>query len=376
MYSAIREGLSGVGVKKIERNGLIDIMRLVFTLLVVMFHFYSRDKRHFSGGALGVEFFVILSGVFFYSSWGRHCDVLISYQARKNYWMKYMKKRYIRFFGYSLGAYIIAFLLVYLWRDHLYSPVDICDKLSRDIWEILLVKMNGLNRGMGLLNAPAWTLSSMLIAEFFILGMLVYWEEPFLNLFMPLSVLCGVGYWANMSDPETTFVHFTTFATMRVYLLTCFGIFSYKLSQKICQIHWTKVGEISLKLAELIGYSICILIACQTNSRNYQFCFIIIMMLTVSISFSRKSFAGSLLPANGLTNFCAEYSFSLYLTHRPILYVFQYIYHEDINDLYRQKFIFLFCAFLVALAYMLIMRKVFKILPNIKIKYDYPFSSA
>lgn len=57
-----------MGTKKNERNGLVDIMRLVFTFLVMMFHFYSRDKRHFAGGALGVEFFVILSGYLFYSA--------------------------------------------------------------------------------------------------------------------------------------------------------------------------------------------------------------------------------------------------------------------------------------------------------------------
>lgn len=346
-------------------------MRLVFSLIVVMFHFYSRDKRRFSGGALGVEFFIILSGYLFYSAWDHRRGVLGSLQARRNYWMQYIKKRYIRFFWYSLIAFVIVFFIVFIWRDHLYKPVEIVDKLSSDIWEILLVNMNGLNRGRGLLNAPVWTLSSMLIVEFFILGMLVYWEELFLNLFIPLSVLCGTGYWANMDSPETVFIHFTTFATVRVYLLTCFGILAYKICQKLKQIHLTRVGTITLTAMELAGYFACVWIACRRNSRNYQFCFIIIMMLTVSISFSGKSFAGRFLPANGLTSFCAEYSLSLYLTHRSVLYVFQYIYREDINELYHQKFVFLFYTLMLALTYMFFMRGVFKMLPPIKKKIKF-----
>ena len=90
-------------------------------------------------------------------------------------------------------------------------------------------------------------------------------------------------------------------------------------------------------------------------------------MFTLAVSFSGKSFAGSMLPANTFTNFCAELSLSLYLTHWPVLRVFQHLF-KDINDLYRQKFVFLYCALTVALAYTYIMRGVFKVLPIVKEK--------
>ena len=80
-----------------------------------------------------------------------------------------------------------------------------------------------------------------------------------------------------------------------------------------------------------------------------------------------KSFAGSLLPANKLTDFCAEFSLSLYLIHWPVLKAFRHFYPE-LNDLYRQKFVFLFCALAAALAYTYVMRGVFKMLPTVKQK--------
>mgnify|MGYP007092243892 FL=1 len=55
------------------------------------------------------------------------------------------------------------------------------------------------------------------------------------------------------------------------------------------------------------------------------------------------------------------------MTHDIVLKVFKYTY-PNVNDLYRQKFVFLYCALAVALAYTYIMRGVFKMLPIVKEK--------
>ena len=52
-----------------KRNVVIDILRIVFALIVVAFHFFSDGVDLFYGGRFGVEFFVVLSGFLFYSSW-------------------------------------------------------------------------------------------------------------------------------------------------------------------------------------------------------------------------------------------------------------------------------------------------------------------
>ena len=61
-----QKGASRMKEEKVNRNGLIDIMRLGFAALVMMFHFYSNGKKHFPGGFLGVEFFAILAGFLMY----------------------------------------------------------------------------------------------------------------------------------------------------------------------------------------------------------------------------------------------------------------------------------------------------------------------
>lgn len=350
--------------KKIERNGLVDFMRLVFAVLVMMYHFYS-DRRHFVAGRNGVEFFMILAGFLMFSTWRQKDISSLPLEERQRFWFGYVKKRYVRFFWNSLIAFVFVFCVVRIWHN---QGRGIVAGLSGDIWEILLVKMYGINEGKGLMNGPAWTLGCMLFAEFLVLGILAYWERPFLTLWLPLSVVFGTSLWMNMTSNNHAKVYtFFTFGMLRVYVLTCVGIFSYWICQKLKEISFTRTGRKVFTLMELGGYAVCIWIACCKGSRLFQFCFILIATFVLAASFSGKSFAGSILPANKFTNFCAEYSFSLYLSHYPVLRIFRYTY-EDIDDLYSQKFVFLICALTAALVYTFIMRGAFKMLPIVKQK--------
>ena len=142
---------------------------------------------------------------------------------------------------------------------------------------------------------------------------------------------------------------------LHVYFLTCIGIFAHGICKKLKEISFSKVGRYALTAAELMGYGICVLITLYRPFRYYRACFILVATFVL---------------ANTFTNFCAELSLSLYLTHYPVLVVFRDILFKsvDINDLYRQKFVFLCCALAVALAYTYIMRGVFKMLPIVKEK--------
>lgn len=357
--------------KKAPRNGLIDFARLGLAGIVMMYHFYSGGKKHFPGGYMGVEFFVILAGFLMFSAWDRNHVSTLPVEERQHYWLNYIKKRYVRFFWYCLIAFVLTFFVARIWLGKLHGIAYICDILSEDIWEILLVKFLGFNRGAHLLNVPAWTLNCMLFAEFFVLGMLTFWKRQFLTFLMPLSVIFGAGYWMNVEDIAIKTVHiFFTFGMLHVYFLTCIGIFAHGICKKLKEISFSKVGRYALTAAELMGYGICVLITLYRPFRYYRACFILVATFVLAISFSGKSFAGSMLPANTFTNFCAELSLSLYLTHYPVLVVFRDILFKsvDINDLYRQKFVFLCCALAVALAYTYIMRGVFKMLPIVKEK--------
>ncbi len=114
--------------QKSARNGLIDVMRLLYAGIVMMHHFYSSGEKHFFGGKFGVEFFVILSGFLFFSAWERKAAGG-SREEQIAYWKSYIWKRYTRFFWYTAVAFVGAFLVVRVWRDGLHSVVAFHDRM-------------------------------------------------------------------------------------------------------------------------------------------------------------------------------------------------------------------------------------------------------
>ena len=51
----------------VKRNGAVDVYKFIFCWMIAFLHFYGNGK-HFPRGDLGVEFFVIISGVYFFDA--------------------------------------------------------------------------------------------------------------------------------------------------------------------------------------------------------------------------------------------------------------------------------------------------------------------
>lgn len=346
--------------KKAARNGFVDVMRLVFALLILVYHFYSDGAKHFYSGYLGVEFFAILSGSLLFAGWFRKRPQMDEPERRLEYFKKYMKKRYLAFFIYTAGPFWATFLVTRIWYGKVNSLATLLDTLSRDIWDFFLITMIGINQSESFLTTVAWTLMSMLIAEFCVLGCMTLFERPYLNFFIHLSIIAGFGFWAN-TDMSAIKVHtFFTSGTLRIYILTCVGFYVYWLSQHISGISFTRIGAFLLTILEMAGYSCCLLIVCLRRTLYYNFCFILLISLCLAISLSGKSYSAKMITENRITRFCAEFSLYLYVTQLTVLRFFRANY-PDVNELYRQKFIFLFVAIAVALIFMYLTRGALKV---------------
>lgn len=342
------------------RNGFIDILRLIFAVLILMYHFYSDGAKHFYSGYLGVEFFAILSGALLFAGWFRKQFAENDIGCRLDYFKNYMKRRYASFFMYTAGPFVATFVVTRVWFGGVNSLATFCDTMSRDIWDLLLVTMTGINQGNSFLTTVAWTMMSMLIAEFCVLGCMALFERQYLNFFMHLSIIAGFGFWAN-ADMSAIGVHtFFTSGTLRIYILTCVGYYVYWLSQKIRRISFTTVGECLLTVSEMTGYCGGLLIACLRRTLYYNFCFILLIAVSLAISLSERSYSVKVIPEGRITRFCAEFSLYLYVTQLTVLRFFRALY-PDVNDLYRQKFVFIPVAVVVALSFMYLTRGAIKL---------------
>lgn len=58
------------------RNGMVDLSKFTASIILVLYHFYGATSEHWSGGAIGVSYFVIVSVIFLLNGWERQKDAL------------------------------------------------------------------------------------------------------------------------------------------------------------------------------------------------------------------------------------------------------------------------------------------------------------
>lgn len=305
------------------RNGAIDLYRFVFCWLVMFFHF---DQKHFPLGKIGVEFFVLVSGFYFFSKWERYRS---AHEDRSSYLPAYMKKRYLRFLPYTFLAFVFTFFVRRIWlvlaQGGTIALNALLIDLSGDVWEILLIDMLGFNNGSQMLNVPTWTVSCMLIVEFAVLCVLTYDEKLFSRLICPLSLLVGFGYWRTMEAANhELWIGAMTFGTLRVWLITCLSYYGYHIALRIKRVHFTRAGKALLTAIEAVSLLLVVAIAMHYSSRNFQWISTLLLLGACAIAFSERSFSIKAFRDSRLTRYLGQLSFGVFLIHMPILSIYEF----------------------------------------------------
>lgn len=138
---------------------------------------------------------------------------------------------------------------------------------------------SGINNDAYSLNSVDWTISCTLIVEFLVIGLLVWIKKPFLSLIMPCSMLVAVGiYFHSKSVATSIFVlNLLTVGVLRIYILTCFGILTWYLSQKLSLLKLKTASKAALTAIEALGLLWILFVACFKKMgpyyKHYMYCF-------------------------------------------------------------------------------------------------------
>ena len=339
-----------------ERNAVVDVLKFIFSLVVVFFHFYQPTDEHFSMGFVSVEFFAIISGVYFFQMYEQATKRVKSLVDP----FQYVRARFFRFLPYTTLAFLLtATVRFFLTLQGGISALRIWLWTISDVWEVFLIKIFGLNNGANLLNAPAWYIGAMLIVNFTILNLLNYWGNIFKNFIMPITILIGYGYWSNSTTEllPGTWIGFTTFGILRLYLVTCLSYYVYCASKKLKTVYFTRCGKALLTVLELSSYLSALTIMTIGKARKgYIWILIIIFMIGVSITCSGVSYSEYLLRSNKVTTFLGKLSLSIYLVQQAVLLVNAKI-HPDFYVRYSHKMEFLLALLIVAVLFLLVAKK-------------------
>ena len=294
-------------------NNDIALFKFIYCWYIVFYHFFQAEDGLFIGGYYGVEFYVLVAGIFFFRAYER--------QAESGSLMtpgEYFKKRFSRLFPWAFTAFLFTLLLVRrTFFLHGFSFETLLDFFSDDIWEILLLKWNGMNIGNSLmLNVPAWTMSSLLLVGFFLWCVLYYHHREYLGFIMPVSLLIGYGFWRHLPEAYAgTWVGFTTVGTLRTYLAMCMGYYSLQLSKKLADIPFNDLGSFLLSIVELIGHGFLIFAMLNRDTRNYQWLCTLVIFLVCAIALSGKSTLCRVLNRSRFIPYLQKLSLSVYLVH-------------------------------------------------------------
>lgn len=320
-------------MKATTKNNSIIIWRILFTYLILIFHFDNKYciSTHFNlaiGWYIAVEFFFIVSGYLLYSGLDK-----LSEKCR-NGW-DYFVLRFGKIYPYYLCAFLFSFIF-YFATNPQFSLKEMISLLSNDFFEIFALHGIGLNDGWVYVNNSSWYISIMLISGLIIYHCLIKWKDTFCNFIAPLIIIISFSNLYRTMQcigacVETTGVY-TNLPLMRGLADMCLGILAARLTA------YLKTNIKRLELIRPFGVlGFLFVIICSLKYGNSTTDFLYAMILTVSIGIAFLPSDNRLIQ-NKLMQKWSGMTMSMYFVHDAFR-TFIFPAYLGIPDSLSQKFI-------------------------------------
>lgn len=304
-----------------QKNNLVYLFRIIFTYVIVLFHFSCNfgllsDLGLENGLYIATDFFFIVSGYLLYVSFKKEkCSSGLSYTFNR------IKK--------IMPYYLTSYALIIVFRMFTMGVRETVYYCGFHFFEIIGLHGIGLNLGFENLNNSTWFVSVMLISGFIIYECLKRFEDFFLSTLSPVLVaICISVLYRNvgsLSANMQTDGFLLNYALMRGFMEMCLGIYAYKLTEKI-----KKSGR-AFTFYQIIGslLLLCVLGASMVVSNmKTDFLYLLIEVIAVSFCFlpCKESFV-----CNRFVKKWSEDTMIIYLFHMfvvdysfPLLFTGEY----------------------------------------------------
>ena len=271
-----------------KHNGIISLWKFIYSIMIVCTHVgqmtTSNAKYVFEAGSVGVEFFFIVSGYFLGKKALTYRTIQDDELGKETF--DFIWKKIKTFFPWMLITYIFSVPAFYF-VNHLHKF-----QIINSIWDILFLKESGIKyySVMGV----TWYISIMLIVMTFLYPLILKYRKNFVYIIAPLIVILVGGYvshkYGNIGAPDT-WDGFVYKSFWRGLFEISLGVIIYEFVEKIKSIDFTKFAKILLTITEMIGFvSILLIVNIKDAHNKYDFIMILIMAISISISFSEKTY--------------------------------------------------------------------------------------
>lgn len=312
------------------KNNSITIWRIVFTYLILIFHFDNRfpisgELGLLNGWYIAVEFFFIVTGYLLYDRF----DVLT--KTCHSGW-DYFVYRYKKIYPYYLGAFLFSLTMYVIAQSK--GIGQMIKLISYNFFEALGMHGIGLDMGWNHINNTSWFISVMFISGFIIFHCLVKWKDNFINFVAPLIIIIAFSYlYRNMGglgavvQIEGVYTHWPL---MRGLADMCLGIFAARLNTYII-VNCKKTGLI--RVAGCLLFLFVIAASLKFGNSVRDFLFALLLTIAVAIGFLPSK---SRVFDHKWIHYWSGITLSIYLLHDPFrAFVFP-IFFGELQGLYTK----------------------------------------
>lgn len=290
-----------VSILNCGRNGMIDLLRFVFCILIVLQH-SSLFRGQMIAGYIGVEFFFLVSG------W-----LLAEKMQKANPIPNIFHKINSFYIEFCLATLISALLLKYFGivtdgRSHLLGTIN----------DLLVLQTFGFTVSSN--TGVMWYLTVMLASYHLLLYLVCRFEKSFIYVFIPLIVLViygGISYKYHTINVilETTLDGFLLLGMLRGFAGMSLGVLLHEGSIYLRKINFTKLGKILLSTIEVISYILMVYIAVLIKvPSDWDYIMIMLCSIGVMITFSELSIFYSFFQKH-VCNLLGKLSLNVFLNH-------------------------------------------------------------
>lgn len=304
---------------KSRRVGEIDVLRFIFSMIVLLRHgeyvVGSLKSTLFPGGAFAVEFFFLVSGYLMMASIEKaaQTEERISLRTIGRETRGFLSRKIGSFYPELLISLVIGGILLTISQN--WSLWQGLKLFRASAPEALLIERFGFNTTR--LNPADWYLSTMVICMAILYPLVRTRENLMAELVLPLFSLFLLGVLCikthNLRGPSDMFF-FTYKGNLRGLAEIGLGVALYPLTQALARLDLNRTGKTLVTIVKWVCYLLCIRYMSLSKWDSRDYVYLLVFAAGVLLSFSRQGIDADWF--NGkFSSFLGKLSLSLYLGH-------------------------------------------------------------
>lgn len=298
-----------------KRNGVIDMMRFVFCVLIVFWHSCNLGSPpdgvalFADAGYIAVEFFFLVAGFLMTKKVMTSEQIYdIGPQTILFLWNKIKT-----ILPYYIFAVFCSYCRIIIVNDFNFKQT--ITNLMLGIWDFAFLKASGIKTYS--LTRATWYLSAMYISMLILYPLLLKYRKSFTHIIAPVLSIFGLGYLSQRCGNLDQYVNNWNLVypgIIRAVAEISLGCICFEVYEKIENIHFTKVGTAMVTFVQVAGYVGVLYCAHNMPVKQFDFVMLLALAVCVTLSFSGKGLAVGLFTGK-IFPWLGKMSMIIYLNH-------------------------------------------------------------